>query len=154
MEEMKQSEQQQDRVRSYTVPQLTKRVDQDTQECLRALAGADNEVISQHLEQFSQEWDVERYLQTNASILTLAGLVLSATKSKKWLLVPAVVLPFLLQHGLQGWCPPLNIFRRMGVRTSKEINRERYALKALRGDFAPSSGAANQPSKQRNSKVG
>jgi hypothetical protein len=27
------------------------------------------------------------------------------------------------------------IFRRLGVRTRDEINREKYALKALRGDF-------------------
>jgi hypothetical protein len=27
------------------------------------------------------------------------------------------------------------IFRRVGVRTRDEINREKYALKALRGDF-------------------
>jgi hypothetical protein len=28
------------------------------------------------------------------------------------------------------------VFRRLGVRTAREIARERYALKALRGDFA------------------
>lgn len=27
------------------------------------------------------------------------------------------------------------VFRRLGVRTSGEIDQERYALKALRGDF-------------------
>jgi hypothetical protein len=37
---------------------------------------------------------------------------------------------------LQGWCPPLPILRSLGVRTADEINEERYALKALRGDFA------------------
>jgi hypothetical protein len=42
---------------------------------------------------------------------------------------------FLLQHALQGWCPPVSLFRRLGVRTSAEIEQERYALKALRGDF-------------------
>src|SRR5690348_10746194 len=37
---------------------------------------------------------------------------------------------------LQGWCPPVPFFRSRGVRTAYEINQERYALKALRGDFA------------------
>jgi hypothetical protein len=32
------------------------------------------------------------------------------------------------------------LFRRFGVRTSREIERERYALKALRGDFAAIAG--------------
>jgi len=45
------------------------------------------------------------------------------------------VLSFLFQHAVQGWCPPVPVFRRMGVRTRKEIDREKYALKALRGDF-------------------
>jgi hypothetical protein len=31
--------------------------------------------------------------------------------------------------------PPLPVFRRLGVRRSSEIEQERYALKALRGDF-------------------
>ena len=46
-----------------------------------------------------------------------------------------VVGGFLLQHAVQGWCPPLPIFRRGGVRTQAEIEQERYALKAIRGDF-------------------
>ena len=30
---------------------------------------------------------------------------------------------------------PTAVFRRLGVRTQSEIDEERYALKALRGDF-------------------
>jgi len=41
----------------------------------------------------------------------------------------------LLQHAVQGWCPPVTYFRRRGVRTGEEIAEERFALKALRGDF-------------------
>jgi len=37
---------------------------------------------------------------------------------------------------LQGWCPPLPVLRRLGFRTAFEIDYDRYALKALRGDFA------------------
>ncbi len=57
---------------------------------------------------------------------------------KRFFALPAVVAGFLLQHALQGWCPPLPLFRRLGVRTAAEIDQERYALKALRGDFASS----------------
>jgi hypothetical protein len=42
----------------------------------------------------------------------------------------------LLLHAVQGWCPPVPLFRRLGFRTSAEIHQERYALKALRGDFS------------------
>ncbi|HEV2173318.1 MAG TPA: hypothetical protein VGR71_07115, partial [Nitrospira sp.] len=46
------------------------------------------------------------------------------------------VAGFLLQHAVQGWCPTISLFRRLGVRTTQEIDHERYALKALRGDFS------------------
>ena len=44
-------------------------------------------------------------------------------------------MSFLAQHSVQGWCPPMPLFRKMGVRTRQEIEREKYALKVLRGDF-------------------
>jgi hypothetical protein len=54
---------------------------------------------------------------------------------RRLFLLPAIVAGFLLQHALQGWCPPVPLFRHLGFRTAAEIDEERYALKALRGDF-------------------
>lgn len=48
-------------------------------------------------------------------------------------------MAFLLLHGTKGWCPPLPLFRSYGVRTRSEIEREKYALKYLRGDFETAS---------------
>lgn len=124
-----------DRVREHTAPQVAGDVDRETVECLEAHEGASREQISRHIDQLDREWDVERYLQMNASMLVLGGTILGAAVNRKFLLVPGMVLSFFLQHAVQGWCPPLPVFRRMGVRTRKEINREKYALKALRGDF-------------------
>ena len=61
------------------------------------------------------------------------------------LVLPAAVMAFLLQHALQGWCPSVPFSRSRGVRTAYEIDQERYALKALRGDFAttPDGAAAS-----------
>jgi hypothetical protein len=42
---------------------------------------------------------------------------------------------FLLQHAIQGWCPPLPLLRRLGIRNQREIEAERIALKILRDDF-------------------
>jgi hypothetical protein len=67
--------------------------------------------------------------------IVLLGLALATTVNSKFVLLPAGVLGFFAQHALQGWCPPIPVFRRLGVRTQREIERERYALKALRGDF-------------------
>ncbi len=52
----------------------------------------------------------------------------------------ADVAGFLFQHAVQGWCPPVPILRMLGFRTSYEIEQERRALKALRGDFEGASG--------------
>jgi hypothetical protein len=125
-----------DRVRQQTHCELNERVDRETQECLSRFASASRDEITAHINELDREWDVERRLQANASLLAFSGVVLGATVSKKWLAVPGVVLSFLVQHALQGWCPPMPIFRKMGARTAKEIGRERYALKALRGDFS------------------
>lgn len=91
--------------------------------------------IDQRLEQLDKEWDIERTLEANAGGLALLTLALGATLSRKWNFVTITVAGFLFNHALNGWCPPIPLFRRMGIRTSREINLERYALKALRGDF-------------------
>jgi len=90
--------------------------------------------------QLDAEWDIERTLEANASALALIGLALGAFINKKFLILPGIVAGFLLQHALQGWCPPVPVFRRMGFRTSYEIDQERYALKAFRGDFGEVAG--------------
>jgi hypothetical protein len=124
-----------DRVREHTAESVVAEVDREAWACVRSFANADRETLTRHIDQLDREWDIERYLQTNASILALTGVVLGAAVDRRFLAVPGAVLSFFLQHALQGWCPPIPVFRRMGVRTRQEINRERYALKALRGDF-------------------
>jgi hypothetical protein len=124
-----------DRVRAHTAAPLNEQADRQAQACIRTLASADRAALTTHIGSLDREWDVERYLQTNAALVSLTGLVLGATVHRRFLVLPALVFGFFFQHAVQGWCPPLPVFRRMGVRTRPEINREKYALKALRGDF-------------------
>jgi hypothetical protein len=51
---------------------------------------------------------------------------------------------FLLQHALQGWCPPLPIIRALGVRTAEEISAEKAVLKRMRGDFSQDTDNVNE----------
>ena len=99
--------------------------------------------IERRLRELDEEWDVERMLQLNSSALSLLGLALGITGSRKWLLIPLAVQGFFLQHGVEGWCPPLPIFRRLGIRMQAEIEAERYALKALRGDLDRAASATD-----------
>lgn len=125
-----------DRVRAHTDPSIQEAIDRETEERVRRYATQPEGAVSRRIEELEREWDTERLLELNASALAFTGLALGATVGgKKWLWVPAVVLPFLLQHAVQGWCPPLALLRRLGVRTRREIDGEKFALKALRGDF-------------------
>jgi hypothetical protein len=131
-----------DRVRAHTAADVQARLDRDLVERIRDLAqqadGSDEgrAMLTRRLEEVEQESDMERTLEANAATLALTGTVLAVVHSRRWLIVPGVVTSFLLQHALQGWCPPVAIFRRLGIRTAREIAAERYAVKALRGDFA------------------
>jgi hypothetical protein len=91
--------------------------------------------VDRRIADLDREWDVERALEATAASFTVLGVVLGAAVNRKWFAFPALVGGFLLQHAVQGWCPPVPILRRLGFRTQAEIEKERYALKALRGDF-------------------
>jgi hypothetical protein len=123
------------RVELHTAPELNETIRQRADAAVVRLEAASPAEIEQRLKALDREWDVERLLQTNASVVVLLGLALASTVNRKFLLLPVGVFGFFAQHALQGWCPPIPVFRRLGVRTQREIERERYALKALRGDF-------------------
>lgn len=120
-----------DRVRRSTNPQVNEQIDSQTETNIRRYADSDKTTIRRRIHGLDEEWDVERVLEVNASTLALTGLVLGMTVNRKWLYLTGGVLTFLLQHGLQGWCPPLPVLRRLGIRTRREIDREKYALKAF-----------------------
>ena len=120
-----------DRVRRATSLEWNQRIDQVTESNIQSYVNSSHAVIQKRIEELDEEWDVERVLEVNASTLALTGFALGVTVNRKWLALPAVVMAFLLQHGVQGWCPPLPLLRRLGVRTRGEIDREKYALKTL-----------------------
>lgn len=124
-----------DRVPQHTADHVNARIRRQTEENIAKNAAAGPHAIEQRLAELAREWNIERTLEANALVASLIGLTLGATVDPMWFIFPAVIAGFLLLHAVQGWCPPLPVFRRWGVRTSAEIDEERYALKALRGDF-------------------
>src|SRR5690242_8667931 len=106
-----------DRVRAQTKDEINRRIDRELEQRLRFYAVQDKETISERLAELDREWDIERTLEANAASVSLLGLVMGVTSSRKWFVLPVLVSGFLLQHALQGWCPPLPIFRKLGVRT-------------------------------------
>ncbi len=137
------------RVALHTRPEINDDIRRRADAQVFRLAGAPKAEIDERLRALEHEWDIERLLQTNASLVVLVGMALALTVNRRFLLLPAAVFGFFAQHALQGWCPPIPVFRRLGVRTQHEIERERYALKALRGDFDALPGREEAPSGER-----
>lgn len=116
-----------DRVPAHTNPVVNARIREKTMSDVGLYAHATFEQIGQRIEELDREWTSERVLEANAASLILVGSVM-ALRRRSWLLLPMVVGGFLLQHALQGWCPPLAIIRRLGFRTEHEVDAERAAL--------------------------
>jgi hypothetical protein len=122
------------RVKQHTSPEMNQRFQQQARANI-AYYAAHPDQIAQRLVELDREWDIERALAMNSSALSLFGLGMAVLRGRRWLLLPLVVQGFFVQHAIEGWCPPLPLLRRLGLRTQFEIEQERYALKALRGDF-------------------
>lgn len=91
----------------------------------------DPEIIKGRINEIALEWDIERILEANASILMLVGLIFGICINKRWFILSALSGTFLLQHSIQGWCPPVTPLRKLGVKTPYEICAEVIALKVL-----------------------
>jgi hypothetical protein len=124
-----------DRVRSHTAAAVLRRIDDATVASLTVHAAAGSHAVGQRLIELDREWDVDRTIEVEAAAMGLVGLALGAFVNRSLLAMPALVAASVLTYALTGRYPLLPLFRRLGLRTAREIARERYALKALRGDF-------------------
>lgn len=125
-----------ERVPANTADEVNHRIRRQMEQRVTQLAASDKDAITRRLLELEHEWDVERVLEANAATVVLASATLAVVEDRRWGWLTVAVGAFLLQHSVQGWCPPLPALRRLGVRTAGEINEERLALRILRGDFA------------------
>ena len=124
-----------DRVAAHTERHTQERIRQATVDNI-ARSIARPEKIDSRLKELGREWDTERILELNASLLALSGALLGRFVDRRWFFLTVGVTGFLAQHAVQGWCPPLPLIRHLGVRTRKEIEQERAALRMIRNDSA------------------
>lgn len=124
-----------DRVRANTPPEINEAIDREIAAIVRFYAGKTDYEISRRIEELGNEWDIGRHVETRAAVISIIGLVLGFNRSRKWFILPLIAATFLLQYALLGWAPPIPFLRKAGIRTRQEIDVEKYALRALRGDF-------------------
>lgn len=127
------------RVPRHTPDNLNERIREKTRLNLIRW-GTTEENIEERMKALNREWDIERVLEANASSLVVIGTLLGVFLNPWLHLIPFLVGGFLLQHAVQGWCPPVRLFRRLGFRTHAEIASEYYALRLLRKDFDSGAG--------------
>ncbi|WP_394823110.1 DUF2892 domain-containing protein [Pendulispora albinea] len=119
-----------DRVRAHTAPVVNARIDRQTEGAMhRALTS--EETAGTRLAELDREWDIDRALMAFAGAAGSVSLYAGRFKNRKWFYLLGVQLGFLVAHAATGWCPPVALFRRMGVRTRQEIDAERQALQAV-----------------------
>jgi len=123
-----------DIVRENTAPEVNQKIDTQIRENLNKYYH-DRSEIDKRLWELDREWDIERILELNAAAISFMGIWRGLTQNKLWLILPLAVTTLVATHAVEGWCPPVVLFRRLGFRTRAEIDKERYALKTIRGDF-------------------
>ncbi|HEX3075738.1 MAG TPA: DUF2892 domain-containing protein [Lachnospiraceae bacterium] len=123
------------RVSESTKPFINASIRDKTIQTLKMYKGSTKELIDERIKTLDYEWDTERCLETNASLIVLISSVLGLKTSRCWFLLTGTVGFFLLWHALFGWCPPLPFLREAGVRTSEEIHCEKTVLKVFQGEF-------------------
>lgn len=130
------AQRQRDRVRHHTDPAVARLIEDRLRARLEQYEAVDPRTVQDRLDALEREWDTDRTLELDAAAWGIVGVALGALHRRAWLIVPMFTAAAVLAHALTGRHPMMPALRRLGVRTSREIARERYALKALRGDFA------------------
>lgn len=132
------------RVRINTSRKSNDRLNDEMLRNISKYINASKDDISKRIEQLNKEWDTERVLEANASAIIFIGTVLGFLVNTWLFLICGFISFYLLMHALEGWCPPLPLIRKLGVRTVYEICTEKMILKHLRGDFndLPASAAS------------
>lgn len=135
-------QQEKDRIRKVTDESFNNYVNEKLARKIKLFSNRSPEEISREIDKLDKEWDIERVLQLTTAGFSLISL-LAGTKNRRWLFFSGAFAAFLAQHAIGGWAPPVPLLRSFGIRTRQEIDKEKYALKAIRGDF-DRMGYANQ----------
>ena len=123
--------------RARTPREVNERIDRETDERVRYYATRPVDFVSHRIAELDSEWDVDRALRADVVGLGLVGAGLLFALRRSWLALPILALSLAAGGSADATQPLLVALRQIGVRTRGEIELERTALRALRGDFGP-----------------
>lgn len=110
---------------------------------LRQCAG-NRRRIERRLRELDEEWDLESVLEAQASLVASLGTVVGAVVNRRLPSVPMSWSAALVRLAANR-LPLATVLRRMGLRTSREIEIERLALRLLRGDLVSGPMSLRRP---------
>jgi hypothetical protein len=114
---------------------ITRDIDDKFESILKIYAHADHELLNRRLIELDEELNLVRALKSNAMAITVTGAMFGLFASRKWVALPFLVSGLLMQYAMKGSCLCVATFRHLHVRAVSEIERERYAIKMLLGDY-------------------
>ncbi|AND43068.1 MULTISPECIES: DUF2892 domain-containing protein [Bacillaceae] len=119
------------KVKLNTDDRINNDIERKTAHNINNYYGKTEKEIDKRIKELNYEWDTERVLELNFASIVLISSLLGLLSNKKWMALSGITSVFMIQHSLQGWCPPLPLIRRLGVRTATEIFEEKEALKKI-----------------------
>jgi hypothetical protein len=138
-------EQEYDRVRDHSAQHVNRRIVRDMNASVEQCVRQGRDAIMKRLAELDHEWDIDRVLMANFAVVGGAAYGVGMKRYSEpqllglgrrrtgWLYFFGAQLGFLLMHATVGWCPPLVVWRRLGVRTKHEIELERSLLRGALG---------------------
>ncbi len=123
-----------DVVRDLSPSGVNKAVDEATLATLERYKNASPEAIEARIDELERMWDIECHVELWSSLLTLGGIGLGF-RSKRLLWFPLAVQGLVFARSFPIPDPLTPFLRLFGVWTRQEIEREKQALKLLRGDY-------------------
>lgn len=123
-----------DRVRLRTPRRINSEIDHCIAERIADYAGRSSWEVEGELDRLDRAWSVDRVVVAALSAVVLAGGAAALWRRASLGLV-ALAGADLLRFALTGGGVAVAGLRRLGLRTRHELECERSALKALRGDF-------------------
>ncbi len=111
------------------------RTQESLEKRLACLADAGPEAITERLNHIDAIWSAGRMTKAVIGVAIIVGLVLAAAINWWWLILPSVGGLLLIQYlfGRTSWLSLL--FQELGFHSGADLDREKMALKAMRGDF-------------------
>lgn len=120
------------RVQDHAPERTNDKLEAEAKERIRYFAHEGRSRIGERLRELDRESDIERAIEVEAPLMMLTGIALGSRVHKGFFAIPVFAASMVLLHSFHGWYPMIPLFRKLGLRTTREINDERQQLLILK----------------------